>query len=108
MLAMLAMLAPFSIDTYLPAFPAVEASLHASYLQVQQTLTSYLFTYALMMLWHGAISDAVGRRPVILVSLVVFFASSIACALAATIEQLLLFRTAVSYTHLTLPTILRV
>jgi DHA1 family bicyclomycin/chloramphenicol resistance-like MFS transporter len=93
MLAMLAMLAPFSIDTYLPAFPAVEQSLHASYLQVQQTLTLYLFTYALMMLWHGAISDAVGRRPVILVSLVIFLLSSLACALAASIEQLMIFRT---------------
>jgi DHA1 family bicyclomycin/chloramphenicol resistance-like MFS transporter len=60
---------------------------------VQQTLTAYLFTYALMMLWHGAISDAVGRRPVILVSLVVFFLSSVACALASSIEQLLVFRT---------------
>jgi DHA1 family bicyclomycin/chloramphenicol resistance-like MFS transporter len=92
MLAMLAMLAPFSIDTYLPAFPAVEKSLDASYLQVQQTLTAYLFTYAVMMLWHGAISDAVGRRPVILASLVLFLISSIACALASTIEQLLVFR----------------
>jgi DHA1 family bicyclomycin/chloramphenicol resistance-like MFS transporter len=92
MLAMLAMLAPFSIDTYLPAFPAVESSLGASYLQVQQTLTAYLFTYAVMMLWHGSISDAVGRRPVILVSLVIFLISSIACALATSIEQLLLFR----------------
>jgi DHA1 family bicyclomycin/chloramphenicol resistance-like MFS transporter len=93
MLAMLAMLAPFSIDTYLPAFPAVEKSLDASYLQVQQTLTAYLFTYALMMLWHGAISDAVGRRPVILVSLALFLASSVACALSTSIEQLLVFRT---------------
>jgi MFS transporter, DHA1 family, multidrug resistance protein len=92
MLATLAMLAPFSIDTYLPAFPAVEASLNASYLQVQQTLTTYLFTYAVMMLWHGSISDAVGRRPVILASLVLFLLSSIACALASTIGQLLLFR----------------
>jgi MFS transporter, DHA1 family, multidrug resistance protein len=92
MLAALAMLAPFSIDTYLPAFPAVESNLNASYLQVQQTLTVYLFTYALMMLWHGSISDAVGRRPVVLVSLVVFFLSSVACAMSTTIEQLLLFR----------------
>lgn len=92
MLAMLAMLAPFSIDTYLPAFPAVEKNLHASYLQVQQTLTAYLFTYAMMMLWHGAISDAVGRRPVILASLVVFVASSAACALSTSIEQLLVWR----------------
>lgn len=93
MLAMLAMLAPFSIDTYLPAFPAVEKNLDATYLQVQQTLTAYLFTYALMMLWHGSISDAVGRRPVILTSLVLFLASSVACALSTSIEQLLIFRT---------------
>jgi DHA1 family bicyclomycin/chloramphenicol resistance-like MFS transporter len=92
MLAMLAMLAPFSIDTYLPAFPAVEKSLGASYLEVQQTLTVYLFSYALMMLWHGSISDAIGRRPVILASLVLFCASSAACAIAQSIGQLLVFR----------------
>jgi MFS family permease len=62
LLAGLAALAPFSIDTYLPAFPAIAADLGASRLQVQQTFTAYLAPYAFMMLWHGTLSDAWGRR----------------------------------------------
>src|SRR5437667_6958515 len=62
MLAGLAMLGPFSVDTYLPAFPNIQASLHTDALQVQQTLTAYMLSFAVMMLWHGALSDSFGRR----------------------------------------------
>ena len=44
MLAALSMLGPFSIDTYLPAFPNIQASLGATALEVQQTLTAYMFS----------------------------------------------------------------
>src|SRR5689334_24703251 len=66
MLAALAMLGPFAVDTYLPAFPAIQASLKASPLQVQQTLTAYMLSFGIMTLWHGALSDAYGRRNIIL------------------------------------------
>lgn len=92
LLAGLAALAPFSIDTYLPAFPAIAADLGASRLQVQQTLTAYLAPYAFMMLWHGTLSDAWGRRLVILASLVVFVLASAACAFSSRIEHLWLLR----------------
>ena len=92
MLALLAMLGPFSIDTYLPAFPAIRASLQASPLEIQQTLTAYMFSFAVMILWHGALSDAFGRRNIILVSLGVFALASVGCALAPSIEALWLFR----------------
>ncbi|MGZ5149744.1 MAG: hypothetical protein ACXWI6_06840, partial [Burkholderiales bacterium] len=52
MLAALAMLGPFSVDTYLPAFPNIQATLHATPIEVQQTLTAYMFAFAFMMLWH--------------------------------------------------------
>jgi len=92
LLAGLAMLGPFSIDTYLPSFPAIEKDLGVTVLQVQQTLSAYLFTFAFMTLFHGTLSDSFGRRPVILVSLIIFTAASIGCALAPSIEALLLFR----------------
>ena len=57
LLASLAALAPFAIDTYLPAFPALEADLLAQPVALQQSLTFYLLPYAIMTLWHGAISD---------------------------------------------------
>ncbi|MDP1620318.1 MAG: multidrug effflux MFS transporter, partial [bacterium] len=92
LLAGLSMLGPFSIDTYMPSFPDMQAGLHATPLQLQQTLSVYLLAFGLMMLLHGALSDAFGRRPVILVSLVAFIAASVGCALSNQIEQLLVFR----------------
>lgn len=92
LLAGLTMLGPFSIDTYLPAFPAIQASLDASALEVQQTLTAYLLAFAVMTLWHGALSDAFGRRNVILVGLVVFAIASFGCAAAHSIPYLWGFR----------------
>ncbi|HEV7856745.1 MAG TPA: multidrug effflux MFS transporter [Herminiimonas sp.] len=92
MLATLSMLGPFSVDAYLPAFPNIEASLGATPLEVQQTLTAYMFAFAVMILWHGALSDAFGRRNIILVSLAVFALTSIGCAAAPRVEYLWLFR----------------
>ncbi|MBP9712290.1 MAG: multidrug effflux MFS transporter [Sterolibacterium sp.] len=92
LLATLAMLGPFSIDTYLPAFPAMGAALHASPLQIQQTLTAYLVPFAAMMLWHGAFSDALGRRRVILAGLAVYSLASLLCAFAPSLDLLLLGR----------------
>src|SRR5260221_441816 len=92
LLAGLAALAPFSIDTYLPSFPAVAASLNVGPLEIQQTLSVYLVAFALMTLFHGALSDSFGRRPVILTSLALFALASIGCALSASLPQLLAFR----------------
>ena len=92
LLASLGMLGPFSIDTYLPAFNEMADDLGASLLQIQQSLTVYLFAFAVLTLWHGAISDSVGRRPVILVSLLIYAAASLGCAIAANIETLFFFR----------------
>ena len=92
MLAGLATLGPFAIDTYMPSFPAIARSFDATPLQVQQTLTAYLIPFSCMMLFHGALTDSFGRRPVILVGLVVFMGASIGCALAQSLPQLLLFR----------------
>lgn len=91
-LAALAALAPFAIDTYLPAFPTLEADLQATPLQLQQSLTFYLLPYALMTLWHGAISDSIGRIATIKWGLGLFFLASIGCAFAKTVEALWFFR----------------
>lgn len=92
LLAGLAMLGPFSVDTYLPAFPNIEATLHASFIEVQQTLTAYMFSFGIMILWHGALSDTFGRRSVILVSLAVFAVASLGCAASHSVEYLWAFR----------------
>ncbi|MFZ6820410.1 multidrug effflux MFS transporter [Undibacterium sp. Ji22W] len=92
LLAALSMLGPFSIDTYLPAFGSIQASLHASPIEVQQTLTAYMLSFAVMTLWHGALSDSFGRRNVVLVALVVFAIASFGCASAHTVHYLWVFR----------------
>lgn len=87
-LASLAWVGPFAIDTYLPSFNDIGRSLAATPLEVQQTLTAYLVPFALMTLWHGAISDSVGRRRVILVALALFGLASFGCIFAQRIEHL--------------------
>lgn len=91
-LAALAALAPFAIDTYLPAFHIIGETLGASDVQVQQSLTFYLLPYAAMTLWHGAISDAIGRITTIKWGLGIFIFASIGCAFAPNIETLWFFR----------------
>ena len=92
LLACLGTLGPFSIDTYLPAFSGIAASLGATPAQMQQTLSAYLYGFALMNLFHGALSDRFGRRPVVLIGLALFTLASLGCALSQTIGQLVIFR----------------
>ena len=92
LLASLSALGPFAIDTYLPSFHDIGQSLQASPVEVQQTLTFYLVPFAIMALWHGAISDALGRRRVLLVALALFGLSVAGCVFATRIEQLWILR----------------
>ncbi|MDG6347194.1 multidrug effflux MFS transporter [Luteimonas sp. 8-5] len=88
----LAMFGPFSIDTIFPAFPAIGADLGADKLAMQQTISVYLVAYALMSVVHGPLSDAIGRRRVILGGLGVFTLASVGCALSTDFVVLLAFR----------------
>jgi len=88
----LAMFGPFSIDTIFPAFPQMAAQLGADKLAMQQTISVYLLAYALMSVVHGPLSDAIGRRRVIIAGLVVFTLASVGCALAPDLATLLGFR----------------
>ncbi|MDL2355058.1 MAG: multidrug effflux MFS transporter [Pseudomonadota bacterium] len=92
LLASLSMLGPFSIDAYLPAFPNIQADLHASAIEVQQTLTAYMLAFAGMVLWHGALSDAFGRRNIVLAALVVFAVGTFGCAASHSVHYLWIFR----------------
>jgi DHA1 family bicyclomycin/chloramphenicol resistance-like MFS transporter len=91
-LAALAMVGPFTVDTYLPSFPAIGSEFGVSPVALQLTLSAYFFTFAAMTLLHGTLSDSFGRRPVILVGLVVYTLASAGCALSQDLTQLLAFR----------------
>ncbi len=92
LLAGLAALGPFSVDAYLPAFAGIQAALAATPLEIQHTMSAYLFAFGLMFLFHGALSDSFGRRPVILVALVVYTLASVGAALATTASGLIGWR----------------
>lgn len=88
----LAMFGPFSIDTIFPAFPQMSAQLGADKVAMQQTISIYLLAYAVMSLVHGPLSDAIGRRRVIIGGLVIFTLASVGCALSMDLRTLLFFR----------------
>ncbi|MGB3394123.1 MAG: multidrug effflux MFS transporter [Stenotrophomonas sp.] len=92
LLAGLSMFGPFSIDTIFPAFPLLARELAVDEVAVQQTVSVYLLFYGLMSVAHGPLSDALGRKRVILAGLAVFVAASVGCALASDLPTLLLFR----------------
>jgi DHA1 family bicyclomycin/chloramphenicol resistance-like MFS transporter len=88
----LAMFGPFSIDTIFPAFEHIGAELDADKVAMQQTISVYLIAYALMSVVHGPLSDAIGRRKVIIGGLAVFTLASVGCALSRDLPTLLAFR----------------
>jgi len=91
-LAALSWVGPFSIDTYLPSIPSIAKDLDAPTAAVQQTMTAFLFFFAVMSLWHGAIADAFGRRKPILISMVFFLIASVGCAMSNNVALLMFFR----------------
>lgn len=92
LLGLLSTVGAFSIDAFFPALRAISQEFHLSSLQAQQTLTVYMVGYALASLFHGSLSDAVGRRRPILASLCVYTLASVGCAAAPNFAALLAFR----------------
>src|SRR3546814_20049505 len=83
------MFGPLSIDAILPAFPAMGAGLGADKLAMQQTISVYLISYALMSMVHGPLSDAMGRRRVLIGGLMMLVLASVGCALSERLGPLL-------------------
>lgn len=92
LLAALAMVSPFSLDTFYPSFPAMSQEFSLTTWQIQQTITVYMLPFALMTLVQGPLSDALGRRPVVLAGLIIYSLASIACVFAPSFAFLLAFR----------------
>src|SRR5699024_830689 len=92
LLALLGMFGPFSIDTPFPAFVAMGEELDVSGASMQLVISAYLGSFAVMSLFHGPISDALGRKPVMVSGALVYALASIGCALAPSLPVLLVFR----------------
>ena len=85
-------LTALSIDMSLPALPTLAGSFHTSVDQAALTLSMFLAGYSISQLFYGPLSDRYGRRPLLLVGLVLFAAGGIGCALAPSIGQLIGWR----------------
>lgn len=88
----LAMLGPFTIDTYLPSFPSIETEFAADRSLLSQSIAVYLLAFGCSTLLWGPVADRFGRRIVILLSLALYIAASIGCAMSQDIETFILMR----------------
>ncbi len=89
LVASLLMIAPFTVDAYLPSFGAIAAEFGVDQAAMQHTLSLYLWFFGGMMLVHGPLSDAWGRRRMVLVALAVYVLASIGAALARDLTELI-------------------
>ena len=92
LVSLLTMIGPFTVDAYLPAFESMEQDLNVSRALMTQTLGYYIAAFGASTLVWGAIADGIGRKPVILLSVGTYIIASLACAIASSYEQFLLFR----------------
>ena len=88
----LSSLGPVAIDLYLPAMPGMAQALAVENGAVQRTLSAFFLGLALAQIPLGMLGDRFGRRRPLLAGLALFAAAPIACALATSLEQLILFR----------------
>ena len=91
-LGLLAMLMPLSIDMYLPALPVISAQFGVPAGSAQMTLSTYILGFAIGQLLYGPMADSIGRKPVILGGTLIFAGAAVACALAQSIDQLIVMR----------------
>ncbi len=86
------MIGPFTIDTYLPSFPDIEAEYGISRALLTQSLAFYLVAFACSTLILGPLADRLGRRLVVLTTLLLYLIASIGCALSSDYHSFLIFR----------------
>ncbi|SHM74028.1 MFS transporter, DHA1 family, bicyclomycin/chloramphenicol resistance protein [Cyclobacterium lianum] len=91
-LGALSTISPFSVDMYLPAFPAIATDLRTSISNIQLSLTSYLTGIAIGQLFYGPLLDKFGRKKPLYAGLWIYVVASIGCAFVSTYETLIIMR----------------
>jgi DHA1 family bicyclomycin/chloramphenicol resistance-like MFS transporter len=94
LLALFTTIGPYTIDAFFPSLRAIAASFGITTFQVQQSVTAFMVPFALTALLHGSISDALGRRRVLITGIALYAAASLGCALAPGFGTLLAMRAA--------------
>jgi len=90
--AFVSMIGPFSIDTYLPSFPSIETELTVNRGQLALSIAFYMMATAISSLFWGPLSDRIGRKKIILGSLLLYSIASLSCAMVSGFHELLLLR----------------
>ena len=83
---------PLSIDTYLPAFPAIGAEFGATTAAVQRTLSLYFAGLAFGQVLYGPLADRFGRRRPLLGGMALYVLAAIGCATAGSLAELSVWR----------------
>ena len=91
-LGMLTALGPFSIDMYLPGFPAIAEDLHTTVAKIALSLSSFFIGISVGQLFYGPLLDRFGRKKPLYVGLTIYFLASIGCAMAKSPEALIWLR----------------
>jgi len=92
LMALIVAIGPVSTNMYLVSLSILPEALGTTIDMAQLTVSVFLAAYAIAQLFAGALADRFGRKPVVLGGLALFFVSSVACALATSIEALITFR----------------
>lgn len=91
-LGLLTAIGPFSIDMYLPAFPDIAKSLHTSIAQVMLSLSSFFIGISAGQLIYGPLLERFGRKKPLYAGLCIYLLASIGCAMATSVNSLIIFR----------------
>jgi DHA1 family bicyclomycin/chloramphenicol resistance-like MFS transporter len=91
-LGMLSAIGPFSIDMYLPGFPAIATNLGTSVERVAYSLSSFFVGICIGQLLCGPLLDRFGRKIPLCIGLVVYILASVGCSLSTSVEALIMFR----------------
>ncbi|WP_316814922.1 multidrug effflux MFS transporter [Pedobacter nyackensis] len=91
-LGSLTALGPFSIDMYLPGFPAIAADLNTSTARVSLSLSSFFIGISAGQLLYGPLLDKFGRKKPLFIGLLVYIIASVGCAFATSIDALISLR----------------
>jgi DHA1 family bicyclomycin/chloramphenicol resistance-like MFS transporter len=91
-MGLLTAIGPMSIDMYLPAFPAIAESLHTTVSEVTLSLSSFFIGISAGQLLYGPLLERFGRKPPLYAGLCVYFLASAGCALAHSVNILIVFR----------------
>ena len=91
-LGLLTAIGPFSSDMYLPAFPDIAKNLHTTIAQVTLSLSSFFIGISAGQLLYGPLLERFGRKKPLYAGLCIYLLASVGCALAASVNALIMLR----------------